>query len=278
VSPNTGISVEEPLRYETLTGLSYGQLAELAARVAAVIGDVARPGGRPAVAGLFRSVAMVTALMRTNITQELAGDIFGCSQSTVSRRWDLIRPVIGAVLAAFVPVPAQILGTKGTALVDGTIAPAWDWKAIPGLFSGKAGYAGINLQIAATLDGRLAAVGPVPVHGARHDAHAFAASGLKDLLAGHEAAGDLGYTGVDGITIVPFRTPPGGELCESQAAFNKDLSVIRAAIERAVAHLKTWRMLSEEGGRYRPPVSKYAEMLRAVIGLFFFSNYFEPYE
>jgi hypothetical protein len=28
------------------------------------------------------------------------------------------------------------------------------------------------------------------------------------------------------------------------------------------------------GGRYRPPISKYREMLKAVTGLFFFSNYF----
>ena len=81
------------------------------------------------------------------------------------------------------PDPRQILG-GGTALVDGTIAPTWDWNAIPDLFSGKAGYPGMNLQIAATLGGRVAAIGPVPVHGARHDAHAFQASGLKALLAG----------------------------------------------------------------------------------------------
>jgi hypothetical protein len=37
-------------------------------------------------------------------------------------------------------------------------------------------------------------------------------------------------------------------------------------------------MLSEEGGRYRPPISKYGEMLRTVTGLFFFSNYFQAYE
>jgi hypothetical protein len=30
-------------------------------------------------------------------------------------------------------------------------------------------------------------------------------------------------------------------------------------------------MLSEEGGHYRPPVSKYASMLRAVTGLYFFT-------
>ena len=52
----------------------------------------------------------------------------------------------------------------------------------------------------------------------------------------------------------------------------------RAAVERAVASVKTWRMLSEEGGRYRAPISKYGEMLAAVTGLFFFSNYYNPYE
>jgi hypothetical protein len=33
------------------------------------------------------------------------------------------------------------------------------------LFSAKAGYPGMNIQTAITLGGRLAAVGPVPVHG-----------------------------------------------------------------------------------------------------------------
>jgi hypothetical protein len=185
--------------------------------------------------------------------------------------------LMGLTEPGCVPDPRQILG-GGTALVDGTIAPTWDWAAIADLFSGKAGYPGMNLQIAATLDGRVAAIGPVPVPGARHDAHAFAASGLKDLLAGLPAAADLGYTGVDGIAIVPYRTPPGGRLHLSQAAFNKQLSGIRAAAERAVASVKTWRVLSEEGGRYRAPISKYGEMLAAVRGLYFFSRYWMPRE
>jgi len=188
------------------------------------------------------------------------------------RRTDLIRPAIGAALAPSIPRPDEVAG-QGTVLVDGTIAPTWNWKAIPDLYSGKAGYPGINIQVAATLDGAIAAIGPIPVPGARHDAHAFAASGLKDQLAGHQAAADLGYTGVEGITIVPFRTPPGGKLAVSQAAFNTALAKIRAAVEHAIAHLKTWRMLSEEGGRYRPPISKYQEMLQAVTGLIFFTAY-----
>jgi hypothetical protein len=54
----------------------------------------------------------------------------------------------------------------------------------------------------------------------------------------------------------------------SNAAFSK----IRAAIERAVAHLKAWRMLSEEGGRLRPPIEELEEALQAIAGLMFFST------
>ncbi len=269
---------EEPLRYEAITGLTGGQLTELTARAAAIIGDVTRPGGRPASIGLFRSVALVVALMRKNLTQDVAGAFFGVSQPTVSRRWDLLRPVIGQVLGPDVPDPRQIAGNKGTVLADGTVCPVWDWTAVPGLFSGKAGYAGMNIQIAATMAGDLAAIGPVPVPASRHDAHAWAASGLKNMLTGRDTVADLGYTGLDGITIVPYRTPPGGKLHDSQAAFNTSLSKIRAAVEHAIAHLKTWRILSEEGGRFRPPLSKYESTLKAVTGLYFFGQYYEAYE
>ena len=51
-----------------------------------------------------------------------------------------------------------------------------------------------------------------------------------------------------------------------QADFNKQLSGIRAGAERAVASVKTWRLLSEEGGRCGPPISNYGEMLAAVTG------------
>jgi hypothetical protein len=117
------------------------------------------------------------------------------------------------------------------------------------------------------------AVGATPVHGARHNAHAFAASGLAEALADLDTVADLGYIGVEGIDFAPIRKPPGGELHDTQAEFNTQLSKIRAAVEHAVAHLKTWRIFSEEGGRYRAPITKCAEMLKAVTGLFFFATY-----
>ena len=76
----------------------------------------------------------------------------------------------------------------------------------------------------------------------------------------------------------PARSPspstrhPRGQLHESQTEFNASLSKIRAAIERSIAHLKTWRMLGEEGGRLRL-LDKFEAALKAVIGLFFFNNY-----
>lgn len=246
--------------------------------VFAELGAFTRPGAKkPSKVSPFNSLVMVVMLMRRNVTQEAAGAIFGCSQSTVSRRWDLLRPLIGKVLASFIPDPVQVLGRGGTALADGTICPAWDWDAIPGLYSGKAKYAGMNVQIAASLNGDVAAIGPVPVHGARHDACAFGASGLKELLEKSrnpdETAADLGYIGVEGIGTVPFRKPEGGDLKDWQREFNACLSKIRAAVERAVAKVKAWRMLSEEGGRYRYPIGKYESMLTAVTGLLFFTQY-----
>jgi hypothetical protein len=255
-----------------MTGLTDEQLTELVARVHRVRGGEFTSRGRPYVLGLFRSVAMVVTLMRKNVTQEFAGAIFGVSQPTVSRRWDLLRPVIARVLAECVPAPGDLVG-RGTVLVDGTICPTWDWRAVDDLFSAKAGYAGMNLQIAASVDGTLVAVGATPVHGARHDAYAYTASGLAQALAGIDSVADLGYLGVEGIDTTPIRKPPHAELHSTHLEFNAQLSKIRAAVERAIAHLKTWRMLSEEGGRYRAPISKYAEMLKAVTGLFFFSLY-----
>ena len=90
-------------------------------------------------------------LMRRNATQATAAAHFHCSQPTVSRRWDLLRRVIGKVLAPYVPHPVQVLGREGTALVDSTVCPVWDWNAIPDLYSGKANYPGMNVQIACNL-------------------------------------------------------------------------------------------------------------------------------
>jgi hypothetical protein len=196
------------VRVEDMTGLDREQLADLTARVHAALGGWSS-NGRPFALGLFRSVVCVVAVLRENLTQSFAGAVFGVSQSTVSRRWDLLRPLIDTVPAEFVPAPAEVAGGS-TVLVDGTLVPTWDWRCRDDLFSDKRGDHGVNLQVAGTWAGhQLVAVGE-PVPGARHDAHAWEASGLAQRLADLEVLGDLGYLGLGLITGTP-RKPPGAE-------------------------------------------------------------------
>jgi len=117
-----------------MTGLTDEQLTDLVEMVHNRCADRFVSRGRPIALGLFQSVAMVVFLIRKNVTQDVAGAVFGVSQPTVSRRWDLLRPVIGDVLAALVPDPGELVG-RGTVLVDGTVCPTWDWNHVPDLFS-----------------------------------------------------------------------------------------------------------------------------------------------
>ena len=260
------------MRIEAITGLVAEQVDELVRRVDALLSSgvigrpVGRPGGRPAVLGLRESVVLVLYLLRHNPAQALAAAIFEVSQSTVSRRWDLLRPLIAPALADLTPEPRRIV-RAGTALIDGTVCPTWDWNHRDDLYSPKTGYPGFNVQIACSMDGGIAALGPTPIPGARHDAHAYRASGLHAAMAGIHQQADLGYVGVDGIDLTPHKRPWREELPEHHKQDNRTLSTARAAVERAIAHLKTWRILSEEGGRYRAPLDKFPETLAAVAAL-----------
>ena len=102
---------EEPLEYYALTGLATGQLHMLSLLVTKEIGSLVKAGAKkPPAVGLLDSVVMVVMLMRRNATQAAAAVHFHCSQPTVSRRWDLLRPVIGKVLAPYVRVRVKVVG------------------------------------------------------------------------------------------------------------------------------------------------------------------------
>jgi hypothetical protein len=239
------------LRLEVTTGLDAEQLTELVARVHQKLGGGYVSRGRPCALGLFRSVAMVLALLRQDIVQQLAAEMFGVSQSTVSRRFDALREIIETVLAEFVLTPAEVAATS-TVLVAGTLVSTWDWSHRSDLLSGKHHDTGLTLQIGATVGGKPVALG-APVPGSRHDAHAWQTGGLAQQLAGMDHLTDLGYVGV-GEMLTGHKKPPGGELTDNQKQVNTDLSGIRAAVERAIAHLKNWKILS---GRYRGPLDKH---------------------
>jgi hypothetical protein len=162
-----------------------------------------------------------------------------------------------------VPTVREVVGQRGSVLVDGFLAPTWDWRRVSGMYSNKHGTAGFNIQVAASVGGDIAAVG-APVPGARHDAHAAHASGLAEKIAGHDWLADKGYQGH--ATIHPVRKPPNAELTEQNQRFNASVNSIRAAVERANSHLQNWKILVT---RFRPPLEKFPATLRAIVGLYF---------
>ena len=249
------------MRFENMCGLSRSQLEGLVAGVARELAAREVDPRTLVSVGLYRSVAMVVALMRQNLTQHTAADIFGVSQATVSRRWNLLRDPIGDAVAGHVP---DLGAYRSTVLVDGTLVPTWDWAHRDDLYSGKRHDHGFNLQIATSLDGDLLAVG-VPGPGARHDAHAYIASGLAHTLDGAHVAADLGYVGLNLLT--PNRRAAGHDLNDHDRSFNTQLSAIRAAVEHGISWLKNWKMLSH---RYRGPIDKIESVIRTITNLHYY--------
>ena len=68
------------------------------------------------------------------------------------------------------------------------------------------------------------------------------------------------------------KKPQHRELYTREHEYNNQVSSIRAPIERAVAHLKTWKILFTD---YRRPLNTFLDSFRAAIGLYFFELSFQ---
>ena len=86
-----------------------------------------------------------------------------------------MTPLINAVLRPFVPT-ADELDDGQQYVVDGTLLPCWSWASHPELYPGKHKTTGMNVQVAGTLDARLAWISD-PIDGRRHDSYCLGESG-----------------------------------------------------------------------------------------------------
>jgi hypothetical protein len=250
-----------------MTGLSADQVDALTAAVFVLLGGVWQPvRGRRRALGLYRAVVLTLYLMRRNESQQVAGELFGCSQSSVSRTTRRLRPLLRqatADLAGQVRAKAR----RSAVAVDGFLAPTGERAGVTGMYSGKRHQVGFNVQAVSDLAGRLVDTG-LPVPGGRHDSKALTESGIADRWAGHLRPGgpgmlaDLGYLGTAAITGT--RKPPGGELTDVQRACNRAINSARVCVERAIAHLTNWKIL-DTGWRGR--LTDFPEVLRTVTGL-----------
>ena len=73
------------------------------------------------------------------------------------------------------------------------------------------------------------------------------------MAAAFSGIGDKGYQGSGFIT--PLKKPQGGKLLDWQKEFNAQVNRLRAPVERAIAHLKSWRILHTD---YRLLLRTYA--------------------
>ena len=179
-------------------------------------------------------------------------------------------PLIAGALSDQVPV-VEDLDPTAQLIVDGTLLECWSWKDRPELYSGKHKNTGLNVQVACTLSGALAWVSD-PQDGRTHDAEALRRCGLlevppQDLPDGAEPPlhiGDKGYIGLGMIT--PKRKPANLPLHPDDKAYNRAVNQIRYKIERAIANIKTWRVLHTG---YRRPLDTFPETITATLGIVF---------
>ena len=260
-----------PPRSQHMTGLDRERVDWLHEQLAVMV-EWDAPTGRPRAVPLYTAVVMVLFALRHNLPPDVLGELFGCGSTTVERYQDELEVLIDTVLS---PLYDQVReqARRESVLVDGLVAPVGERDGADSLFSDKKKYSGINVQVVATLSGRLADVGD-PCPGARHDSRAFRESGIAERWATHYGPGgpgmigDKGYQGT-GITS-PYKKPPKRELTEVRKTCNTALNRVRAAVERAIAHLKCWKVLKTG---FRRTLEEFPAVLRTVAKLEVFRVY-----
>ncbi len=245
------------------TGLSRDDITDLCARISHETS--ARERKWPPVLGLFRSVVVALTYLRRNRVQAELAETFEVSQPTISRAIAAITPLIPEVLRSYVPTADELDG-RTQYIVDGTLLPCWSWASHPELYSGKHKTTGMNVQLACTLDGRLAWVSD-PVDGRRHDTYCLAQSGVLLTLEPSNWLGDKGYAGNNMLT--PIKKPEHRGLLDWEKEFNKQINRIRYMIEQTIANFKTWRIAHTD---YRRPLATFATTISAVVALHFYAT------
>jgi hypothetical protein len=150
------------------------------------------------------------------------------------------------------------------ALVDGTLWPSWSWEGARELWAGKYGTTGHGGLIISDEFGNIIFVSE-PAPGCDHDMKKLEGEVKEILGLAGSVIVDKGFQGSGYVT--PAKKAANRELYVREYEYNAQISSIRAPIERAVAHLKTWKILFTD---YRRPLRTFLDSFRAAIGLYFF--------
>jgi DDE superfamily endonuclease/Helix-turn-helix of DDE superfamily endonuclease len=216
---------------------------------------------------LAKALKVTLMYVKNNLTQDVIAELCGVSQPTISRVITELEAPIAAVLDEFVPDPTTT-GAGRVLVVDGSLHPCWSWQDHRQLYSGKHHTSGHNHQYVVDLTGTLVHLAD-PVPGSVHDAKAVRDTGVLEVIDPANTIADKGYIGTGILT--PYRKPPGGELLDWQKKFNTDINKLRYVVERAIANVKTWRILLTD---YRRPLHTYPTTFTMIRALVFFKQGF----
>lgn len=245
------------------TGLAIEQIADLCDLI--TMETTAEQRTWPPILGVFNATVVALTYMRRNRVQAELAETYHVSQPTISRAVTTMTPVIERVLRKFVPT-ADELDDLTQYIVDGTLLPCWSWADHPELYSGKHKTTGMNVQVACTLDGRLAWISD-PIDGRRHDTHCLNESGVLLTMRPDNWIGDKGYVGNHMLT--PIKKPKYRDLLNWEKEFNTQVNKIRWLIEQVIANFKTWRIMHTD---YRRPLATFSTTISAVIALHFYAT------
>jgi DDE superfamily endonuclease/Helix-turn-helix of DDE superfamily endonuclease len=207
-----------------------------------------------------RQALLVPAYLRCGHTYIQLAAGFGAGTATVHR---YVAEAVD-LLAALAPDLATAVRTaarKAFVILDGTLLPIDRIAADRPYYSGKHRKHAMNVQVIPS--GRLLWASPA-LPGAVHDIRAARAHGIIDALteAGIRCWADKGYQGAGGTVRVPYRGW-WEKLTAGQQAVNRSHAKIRALGERAIATLKTWRLLH----KLRCATTRISDLVKAVLTL-----------
>ena len=135
----------------------------------------------------------------------------------------------------------KISGLNGYMYLMARLYNAGGGKPLETLYSGKHHRAGYNLQVLTDQADQIFYISE-PLPGSTHDITAIRNTGLFGHMQPWHITADKGYVGLGCDT--PFKRRPGKPLLGWQQRFNKGINQIRYVVERSIAHLKVWRILS----------------------------------
>ncbi|MFD5164186.1 transposase [Streptomyces hawaiiensis] len=226
------ITASESSWIAPFTGLSPRQFAKLVTVLRRAGVDTVHRG-RPWGLSLDDRTLLVTAYWRTNLTMRQLAPLFGISKSAVDRIIDHLGPLLALQ-------PRRRFAKDAVLVVDGTLVPTRDHAVAE---QSKNYRYSTNHQVVIDADTRLVVVVGQPLPGNRNDCKAWAESAAKAAVGHTTTIADGGYPGTG--LVMPHRRRAGEELVEWKQEHNRSHKQVRARVEHAFAHLKTWKILRD---------------------------------